>query len=342
MPVSAEFQRSGQPDATTALWGRLRRPFDVVAMVDAVLGLSPNVVRQLAGTMLATSGEAETLLTMMPHTLRSLAMSTTSSPEQCRGELRGPVLWSETMSARSSSAGSQDVYVCSSPQRAYDIPENQVLAAALVSIRDAGRGVDSMSAQSYDDDTLRRARHNGMRAIRFLEHRAMSAVTRERPSPRALKRTRSGSRRQTYEPALRMLDRAADPLTADDILPFCDRRTRAQHALIMSLVDRLEARGVELPQFRAFEGILYSGPIRYNHPRRLGDRSRPHGVMLGGVLVDVPERVREDNRERAEYALRERSGGLPTVVVLEPADVDRAIQAAVEVARAQQAEQEAS
>lgn len=335
MTPASELQGSGT-DATRALWGRIRRPFDVVAMVDAVLGLSPNVVRQLAGTMLATSTEAENLLTLMPHTLRSLAMSTTSSPEQCRGELRGPVLWSETMSARSSSHGAQDLFVCSSPQRAYDIPENQVLAAALVSIRDAGRGVDSMSAQAYDDDTLRRARHNGMRAIRFLEHRTMAAVSRDKPKPRALKRTRSGSRRQTYQPALMMLERAADPLTADDILPFCDRRTRAQHALIMALVERLEARGVDLPPFRAFEGILYSGPIRFNHPRRLGDRSRPHGVMLGGVLVDVPERVREDNRERAEYALAERSGGLPTVVMLEPADVDRAIQTAVEVARAQQ------
>src|SRR5215211_5671254 len=99
--------------ATKALWERLRRPFDVVEMVDAVLGLSPNVARQLAGTMLATSPEAESLL---------VAMSTTSSPERCRGELRGPVLWSETMSARSSSSGNQDVFICSSPQRAYDIP----------------------------------------------------------------------------------------------------------------------------------------------------------------------------------------------------------------------------
>lgn len=323
----------GHPDATRALWERLRRPFDVVAMVDAVLGLSPNVVRQLSGTMLATSAEAEALLSGMPHTIRSLAMSTTSAPERCRGELRGPVLWSETMSARSSSAGLQDLYICSSPQRAYDIPENQILAAALVCIRDAGRGVDSMSAQAYDDETLRHARHNGMRAIRFLEHRTLAAVSRERPSSRALKRTRNGSRRMTYEPALAMLKRAADPLTADDILPFCDRRTRAQHGLVISLAERLEARGVVLEPFRAFGGILYSGPIRYNHPRRLGDRSRPHGVMLGGVLVDVPERVREDNRERAQYALAERSGGLPTVIVLDSSDIDHAIALAVEVAR---------
>ena len=75
----------------------------------------------------------------------------------------------------------------------------------------------------------------------------------------------------------------------------------------------------------------------YDSPAGLQIREMLRFTAIGG-----PERVREDNRERAEYALRERSGGLPTVVVLEPADADRAIQVAVEIARAQQAEQQAS
>jgi len=324
-------------DATRALWARLQRPFDVVEMVDAVLGLSPNVVRQLAGTMLATSDEAEGLLEAMPWVIRSMTISTSSNPEECRGELRGPVLWAETTSRRASSSGAQDVFICATPQRAYDILENRVLAAALVVVRDAGRGVDSMSAQAYDDDTLRRARFNGLRAIRFLEHRTLSAVTREKPTPRAIKRTRTASRRKTYEPALTMLDKATDPLSADDVLPFCDRRTRAQHELLVAVVERLEARGLTLAPFRAFEGMLHSGPIRYHHPRRLGDRSRPHGVMVGGVLVDVPERVTDSNRERAEYALQARSGGLPTVAALDESDVDRAVELAAKLAREQRA-----
>ena len=153
----------GERSATHELWDLLRRPFNVVEAVDSVLGLSPNVVKQLSGAMLATCVEAEALLTATPHTIRSLSISMSNQPEECRGELRGPVLWSETFSCRSSSPGRNDVYVCAAPSRAYDIPENRVLVAALLSVRDAGRSVDTISARSYDDDTLRKARYNGLR-----------------------------------------------------------------------------------------------------------------------------------------------------------------------------------
>jgi hypothetical protein len=319
----------GQRTATHELWDLLRRPFSVVEAVDSVLGLSPNVVKQLTGAILATCAEAEHLLKATPETIRSLSISMDNQPEECRGELRGPVLWSETFSCRSSSPGRNDVYVCATPSRAYDIPENRVLVAALVSVRDAGRSVDTISARSYDDETLRVARYNGLRASRLLEHRALSSVARHRPSPREVRRARSGNRRSTYGPALDMLARAADPLEADDILPFCDRRTRAQHAVIVSMVRALRRRGLEVEPFRAIAGTLQSGFLRYHHPRRRGDRSRPSGILIGRVLVDVPERVRDRNRERAEHTLAARADGRPAIVVMDPSDVERAIDLAL-------------
>ena len=63
------------PTGTHRLWARIRRPYNVVEALDGVLGLSPNVARQLAGAMLATSSEAESLLTAMPRTVRSLSIS---------------------------------------------------------------------------------------------------------------------------------------------------------------------------------------------------------------------------------------------------------------------------
>jgi hypothetical protein len=319
----------GERTATHELWGLLRRPFNVVEAVDSVLGLSPNVVKQLTGAMLATCREAEDLLAATPKTIRSLSISMSNQAEECRGELRGPVLWSETFSCRSSSAGRNDVYVCAAPSRAYDIPENRVLVAALLSVRDAGWSVDSISARSYDDDTLRKARYNGQRASRLLEHRALSSVARHRPSPREIRRARSGNRRSTYTPALTMLARAVDPLEADDILPFCDRRTRAQHAVLVSMVRALGRRGLTVEPFRAVAGTLQSGLLRYHHPRRRGDRSRPSGILVGPVLVDVPERVRDRNRERAEHALSARSGGRPVVLAMDLSDVERAIDLAL-------------
>ena len=327
-PVEPE-PKPGERTATHELWDLLRRPFNVVEAVDSVLGLSPNVVKQLTGAMLATCAEAEYLLKVTPETIRSLSISMDNQPEECRGELRGPVLWSETFSRRSSSPGRNDVYVCAAPSRAYDIPENRVLVAALMSIRDAGRSVDSISARSYDDETLRVARYNGQRASRLLEHRALSSVARHRPSARELRRARSGNRRSTYAPALTMLSKAGDPLEADDILPFCDRRTRAQHAVLVSMVRALRRRGLEVEPFRAVAGTLQSGLLRYHHPRRRGDRSRPSGILLGRVLVDVPERVRDRNRERAEHTLAARAAGRPAIVVMDPSDVERAIDLAL-------------
>ncbi len=85
----------------------------------------------MVGARVATSPEAEALLEAMPKTVRSLATSLQTQTERCLGSLRGPVLWSETMSARASSFGDEGLFVCKTPSRAYDIDENRVLVAAL-------------------------------------------------------------------------------------------------------------------------------------------------------------------------------------------------------------------
>jgi hypothetical protein len=316
---------AGAVSATHRIWARLRRPFAVEEAVDAVLGLSPAVARQLAGAMLATCDEAEVLLAGMPTAVRSLSISTSERLEECRGELRGPVAWSETMSRRSSSGGSTDVFMCSSPHRAYDVLENRVLVAALAAVSKAGESVESMSAQTYDDATLRRARSNGTRARRYLDHRALNGVTRERPTPRSLKRAKSSSRRETYQPALSMLERAGEPLDAGDVLPFCDRRTRVQHELLMAVVDGLEARGRTVEPFRPIGGSLEAGDLRYSHPRRRGDLSRPHGIQLGNLLLDVPDRLRDRHRQRNQHALADRAGGLEAHLVLGESDLTAAL-----------------
>src|ERR1700704_4466723 len=101
-------------DATVELWRRLVRPFDAASAVEALTGLHSTNARQLVGMHLATSPEADTLLDRMHETVRSLSIATTSSPMRCEGEVRGPILWSETMAARSSSPGAGNAFVCAS------------------------------------------------------------------------------------------------------------------------------------------------------------------------------------------------------------------------------------
>ncbi len=325
----------GPSDAFLEIWNRLSRPFDVVRTVSAMVGLPSAEVAQMVGARLATSPEAESLLDAMPTVVRSLATSLQTQTERCLGNLRGPVLWSETMSARASSFGDEGLFVCKTPSRAYDIDENRVLVASLLMISDAARGAEHNNERALDDPLLRAARRNGNEANRFAQHPSLARVTRERPNARAIKRTRSGKHRKSYQPALDMLERFANPLDPQDVWALCDERTQAQHQVLIGLMERLERHGsTRLPAFRVERGALFTGPVQYYHGRRLGDRTRLSGIVIGQLLVDVPDRLHDPSRRRAEARLAARAGSRPTMVVLGTDDLDRAVDRAIEMATA--------
>jgi len=225
-------------DPLFEIWNRLSRPFDAARTVAALTGLPIHDVSRMVGTDLATSPQADALLAAMPSTVRSLATSLQTQTERCIGQLRGPVLWSETMSARASSFGDEGLFVCQTPSRAYDIDENRVLVAALGSIREASVMAEHEDEHALEDPAVRAARRNGNDAQRYLDHPSLASVTRERPKARAIKRTRSGKHKRSYEPALMMLERAANPLEIDTVRDWCDERTRAQHAVLIGLTER--------------------------------------------------------------------------------------------------------
>jgi hypothetical protein len=320
-------------DPFLQIWNRLSRPFDVVRTVSALLGLPANEIAQMVGALVATSPEADALLEAMPRTVRSLATSLQTQAERCIGHIRGPVLWSETMSARASSFGDEGLFVCKTPSRAYDIDENRVLVAALLSIRDSAFTAEHNNERALDDPLLRAARRNGNDANRFVEHPSLARVTRERPTARAVKRTRSGKHRKAYHPALEMLERFANPLEANDVRALCDERTRAQHRVLVGVIERLERHGAtRLPPFRVERGALFTGPVQYYHGRRLGERARLSGIVVGQLLVDVPDRLHDPSRRRAEARLAARAGSRRAMVVLNEEDIDRAVEQAIELA----------
>ena len=200
-------------DPTIELWTRLARPFDPAGAVEAFTGLHPTAARQLVGARLATSSEADQLLDRMHVIVRSLAVATKSSPTRTKGEVRGPVLWSETTAARASSPGASDVFICASPMKAYDTDENQVLVHALATIRDAAHAADPTGHAHSHDELVRRARHNGKRAIRALEHRTLASIRPHRPTARALAKARTGLRRGTTGPPSASSSGVSNPST---------------------------------------------------------------------------------------------------------------------------------
>jgi hypothetical protein len=306
-------------DATIELWHRLVRPFDAASAVEALTGVHSTTARQLVGVRLATSREADVLLDRMHDIVRSLSIATTSSPTRCEGEVRGPILWSETMAARSASPGAGNVYVCASPVKAYDTDENQVLRFALARVRDAARDADPTGHSHGDDEEVRRARYNGTRAIRALEHRTLASVSKSRPSGRAVQKARTGSRARSYRPAVALLERSFEPIDAQTVAEHCDDHTRRQHGLVLALADRLR-----LGPFHVNGALLESGPLRFVPKQRAVD-DEMYGVLLRNLLLDVPDPMNGIDRFQAERNLTARAHDHPVLIVTGPEDVDRAV-----------------
>ena len=308
---------------TAVLLDWLARPYDPERVTAALLGLPPRVTRQLVGALLASSDEAERLLEAMPAIVRSMAIATTDRPERCVGEIRGPVLWAETMSARSSSAGDPGLFVCATTTKAYDTDENRVLKAALAVVHRAGRNAEH-GMEGYTDEVVKRARHNGQHAARLLEHQTLAQVPVVRPDGRALRRTRAGSRRHTYRPALALLRRAEEPISATHLHAFADERTRAQHDLLAATLQHLEDVTGTSPVLRSDHGSLSAGPLRYHHPGRRGETGHLDGITIDGVLLDVPDPLRGDVAQ-ARARLRDRAGERQAVLAMAAEDVERAV-----------------
>lgn len=317
--------------ATRLLWSYLAEPRSTVDAAQALFGIKPEVTRQLIGAVLATAPEAEHLLNSMPKTLRALAIATTVTPVRCQGELRGAVLWSETLSARAGTAGDTDVYVCASAARAYDTPENRVLVAALQAITTAARAAEPIAGAAWDEEVLGAARINGDRARHYLEHRTLGTVRRKKPDARALQKTRAGTRRRNYEPAMTMLERQADPVSIDHLLAFSHPRTAWQHWVLMALAQRLRQRGHPLPRFRTTpSGDLRAGRLLYRHPDTAANAQVPlHGILFERLLIDVPDPI--DNRDTiaGEGQLAARAGGRVPVLVTSESDIERAVDLAL-------------
>jgi hypothetical protein len=264
------------------LWGRLTPGTPPADALCAFTGLSHPVARQVVGTTVAGSPEAGDLLERMPATVRSLAISTTVSTERCYGEIRGPVMWSETISARSATAGDPGLFVCAVPAKAYDTPENRVLVAALAAVVAAGREAAASGEDPHDPAfvaTVRRAVANGGRARRWLEHRALETVPRDRLDGREMRRTRTGNRRRVYRPAVRLLEVARRPVDPDLISRRIDASTLADLARVTAAIELLERSGRPCGAIEADHGQLRCGPVRYRPAGAGGDAE----IDLAGV-----------------------------------------------------------
>ena len=279
------------PDGATArLWRRRARGSHAIAYAAALIGDDIATLTDAVSISLAASEEASRLLDGMELRIRTLPTTVETHPERCIYSVRGPILWSETLTARSSAAG-EDVFVCSTTARSFDTVENRILASALDAIARAGRALRGPTGDKVKGTEAERIAGIAAEAASWRAHPRLEGVKGGRLSSRDMARLRGGHRMSRMAPVLAVRARVAEPFVAEDLEGLADPWTRAYHRHVVTVLDALTRR-VQLPaDSSCSDGGIWSGVASWRHPNALG--GTPAGLCYRGIPLLPPEHVIE-------------------------------------------------
>jgi hypothetical protein len=315
--------------ALDLIWRRMRRPFNLVHAVPALTGIPADDVADLVTLHLSISDEAEHLLSAVPAMMRSLASSTTTELERSMGNVRGPIMWAETLTARANTFGGEDVFVCAAPRRDHDVAENRVLVTALSLVGRANRALATPAGRYFAPEARARIETNAATARSLMRARALHGVRVGRLGTRELHKVTSGRRGRQYATATDMLQRRVEPLRGAELHTLCDQRTIAEHHALVLVMAAIQRRGLLVPQFTSTPGELRAGKLRYRNWRNATDQGR-HGILVGDVLVDTPENSSPEARSEALHRLERMAAGRRCCLVSSSEEAEIAVDLALE------------
>jgi hypothetical protein len=277
--------------ATAQLWTRRARGVPAVAYAAALIGGDVGTLTDALSITLAASPEAAALLDGMELRIRTLPTGVDTHPERCIYSVRGPIMWSETITARANALGNEDVFVCSLTGRSFDTVENRVLVAALEAIARADRALRGPTGAKVPADEAARIAATAQEAARWRAHPRLSGVHGGRLSGRDMARLRGGHRMARLANVLAIRARVAEPFVAEDLVGLSDPWTRDIHAFVVHVLEVL-SRSVRLPEtFSVSDGGLWCGSVSWRHPEASG--GTPAGLSYRGIPLLPPARLIE-------------------------------------------------
>lgn len=279
----------GATDATVELWDRRAQGVSAPRYAAALTGADPERLAGAAAISLAGSPEASRLVEEMGTRIRMLNTTVTSHTERCEYSVRGPVLWSETLTARANSLGSEDVFICATSHRTFDTVENRVLVAALDAIAAAGRALQGPLRDRLAAGEAERIAEVAEQARRWRRNPRLERLRAGRITTRDIARVRGGHRLSRMAPVLAVRDRAAEPFTPDDVGRLADPGTRVLHRFAATVLRGLERHGLAPVGLSVDDrGALVGGGFSFRHP--VSASLGPVGVRYRGVpLLPSPE-----------------------------------------------------
>jgi len=285
--VDAPVAATDSPTAT--LWRRRSPRSPAVPSATALTGVETSTLSDATSIALAASDEARALLDGMEVRIRTLPTTVATSSERCVSSVRGPIMWSETLTARANALGNDDVFVCMTTSRSFDTIENRLLVDALNSIAVAARALRGPTGERVDPDEAARIEAIAIEAAGWRGDSRFADVTTRRLTGRAAAHVRGGHRRAWMEPIHAVRSRAREPFWPEDVVGLCDEWTAALHRTVVQVLDALDR-----PHLMTLsDGGLWSGPVSFRHPDAPGSgvaglavRGRP--VLPGGDVAAAP------------------------------------------------------
>lgn len=286
---------------------------EMLLRASALLQMSAAEVRYLAQLDFILSDSVGELLKQMPSLIRRLTPTTASETEISTQRIRGSIRWSETYAQRGAS-GTPYLFVTAPSRRAFNTPENQVLAFALFAIADFGRRTGWHLGATTGP--AREVRDRVAEATRWLQARQFVGIPTLPPTPTTVSRVRTGRARLRYRTALEVvelyqryiarLDRAAikDAIERRALLASRDSVLLELHCAF-DTIRTLRRLGWEAPP----TGLL-SPPVIF--------RGQRDGAKLEVFYQASPSALSAGSRYREVQAVHEfssRGGLIPDLVI---------------------------
>jgi hypothetical protein len=276
-------------EATMALWRRRARSTPAVPYAAALIGGDVATLRDATSLTLAASPEAAALLDGMELRVRTLPTGVDTHAERCVFSVRGPVMWSETITARANALGNEDVFICSLTRRSFDTVENRVLVAALESIARAGRALRGPTGAKVPAAEAARIAEIAREAAAWRAHPRLSDVQSRKLTGRDLARLRNGHRTSRLATVLAIRQRVAEPFVAEDLVGLADEWTWRYHAFVEHALTML-SRSLRLPTaWTVSDGGLWAGPVSWRHPDAAA--GTPPGLCYRGIPLLPPSQL---------------------------------------------------
>ncbi len=231
---------------SSALWSRRTPGSEAALFASALLGITISQAEDLISVTLASSQEASDFLRHLDQAVGSMKRTTAKVSQRCVSAIRGPVLWSETVTARASALGNEDIFVCSVLSRSFDSPENRMLVSSVLSLSRA-----QIALQSLPPDLLQRLsvdqEHIGQvsdLARRWLSDPRLSGIRTQEPSQRERARVMRSRRSNRLQPLFKFRELALNPFAHDPAAldSLVNPQTRKNHAELLQRVEATEAQ----------------------------------------------------------------------------------------------------